>query len=126
MTGVFCTREWRVKQGHVPFAIALSDVQSARLAAYNANADRMGALVTLGTLSTISNGFYLVFTAPLWMIGGSVAAGRRSHEPILDYPEAKFQNFAPYARYPQGLPPGIDRRKIKMKKPRPARNSKRR
>ncbi len=95
--------------------IARSDIKSARLVAYKSNAGGMGGLVFLGTLSTISNGLLLVLTAPLWIIGGSLATTSRSFEPIIDYPKTELSRFAPFARYPQGLPSGIDRNQIKMK-----------
>jgi hypothetical protein len=49
------------------------------------------------------------------MIGGSIATGSRSFEPIIDYPKKDLSRFLPFARYPQGLPDGIDRSQIRMK-----------
>jgi len=96
-------------------AIARNDIKSARLVIYKSNSEGMGGLVALGTVSTISNGFFLIFTAPMWIIGGSIAAGARSYEPIVDYPKKELSSFMPFARYPQGLPLGIDRSQIKSK-----------
>ena len=96
-------------------AIAQSDIRSARLVVYKSYAEGMGGLGFLGTLSTISHGIVLVFTAPLWIIGGSSAAAIRSFEPIIDYPKKELSRFAPFARYPQGLPSGINRNQIKIK-----------
>jgi len=96
-------------------AIAVSSVKSARLVAYKSNAEWMGGLVFLGMLSTISHGGFLILTAPMWIIGGSSASGVRSFEPIVDYPKQEWSRFVPFARYPQGLPAGIDRNQIKMK-----------
>ncbi|MDZ7336124.1 MAG: hypothetical protein ONB32_13315 [candidate division KSB1 bacterium] len=96
-------------------AIAVSSIKSARLVTYKSDAERMGVLVVCGTLSTFSNGFLLLITAPIWIIGGSIAVSTRSFEPILDYPKQPLSRFAPFARYPQGLPPGINRNQIKMK-----------
>jgi hypothetical protein len=95
-------------------AVASSDILSARLALYDIG-DQMGVAVSLGTLSTISNGVFLIFTAPMWLIGGSIAAVNRSYDPIIDYPDKPLKEFAPFARYPQGLPPGLDRGMIRMK-----------
>ena len=99
-------------------AIALSDIKSARLAQYRSDATDIGGVVFLGTLSTLSNGFLLVFTAPMWIIGGSATASRRSFEPIMDFPKREWRRFVPFARFPQGLPEGIDRDRIRMKPPR--------
>ncbi len=98
-------------------AIALSDLKSARLETYQSNSAGMGGLVGLGTVSTISNGLLLIFTAPIWIIGGSVTTGVRSREPMIDYPRREWSRLAAFARFPQGLPGGIDRRQIKIKAP---------
>ena len=93
--------------------VASKDILSARLVIYDAPS--MVGYVFLGTLLTISNGFYLIFTAPMWIIGGSIAAVSRSYDPIIDYPQRPLEDFMPFARYPQGLPSGLDRNAIKMK-----------
>jgi len=61
----------------------------------------------MGALSTLSNGYLLVFTAPLWMIGGTIAAHSQYHAPIVKTPNEEWERVRPYARFPQGLPPGF-------------------
>jgi hypothetical protein len=94
-------------------AVASGDIASARLVTYDAS--NMGDYVFLGTLATVSNGWFLFVTAPMWIIGGSIAATSRSFDPVIDYPSKPLMDFAPFARYPQGLPPGLDRGAIQMK-----------
>ena len=94
-------------------AVVSGDIASARLVTYDASS--MGGYVFLGTLSTISNGLFLIVTAPMWIIGGSIAATSRSFDPVIDYPSKPLTDFAPFARFPQGLPLGLDRRAIQMK-----------
>jgi hypothetical protein len=96
-------------------AIALSHIINARLESYLSNADAMAGLVILGMVSTLSNGFALIFTAPMWLIGGSISASSRSYEPILEYPKHDWNRFSQFARYPQGLPDKINRKEIKIK-----------
>jgi hypothetical protein len=81
----------------------------------------------LGTLSTLTHGFGLIFTAPLWIgmwIGTSNAeasAGLYSYREdalpsdILHQRAAKswFHRFARYSRFPQGIPPGLELGKLK-------------
>lgn len=93
--------------------VAVQRIASARLVAYDAPA--LVAPVLLGTLSTASHGLLLVFTAPMWIIAGSISAGARTYDPIIDYPEKRLAEFRPYARFPQGLPKGLDRGRIRMK-----------
>ena len=101
--------------GETLSVFAKNNIKSARLVTYESNAGTMGTLVFLGTLSTLSNGRFFLFTAPLWIVGGSIASSNRSYEPIIDYPGQKWNKFVPFARYPQGLPPGLDRSGIRMK-----------
>lgn len=100
-------------------AFELSKIKSARLMSYNSNFGMMGNLTALGIVSTFSNGLFFIFTMPMWLIGGPIAATTRSFQPIIDYPGKEFNQFIPFARYPQGLPEGIDRYKIKMKPVKP-------
>lgn len=95
--------------------VASADIISARLATYNAAHSNIGAFAFFGTISTISNGAFLIFTAPMWIIGGTIASIIRSYEPIIDYPKRPLTDFSPYARYPQGLPSGLQRNDIRMK-----------
>ncbi len=96
--------------------IAKAKVKSARLVAYNSNAGSIAVFSCLSTLATpFVNGFFFIFTAPMWLIGGTVTSIIRSHDPIMEYPEHNWEKLALFARYPQGLPLGITRSKIKMK-----------
>lgn len=94
-------------------AVASRDIASARLVTYDASI--LGDYVFLGTLSTASNGWFLIATAPMWIVGGTIAAVSRSFDPVIDYPSKALTEFAPFARYPQGMPAGLDRGAIQMK-----------
>ncbi len=97
-------------------AIATTDIIRARLVTYDAsNLGLFGAMLA-GTIFTITHGWFLTLTAPMWIIGSSIAAISRSYDPIIDYPKKSLKHFSPYARYPQGLPSEIDRSRIKMKR----------
>jgi hypothetical protein len=89
-------------------AVAKGDIKSARLVAYQSNADGVGALAFPGTLMTLTNGIFLIFTAPMWWIGVTSAGIDRSFDPIVDFPRKQWEQFIPFARFPQGLP-RIDR-----------------
>jgi hypothetical protein len=83
------------------------NVLRGQLVGYDARWGRIGGLTFLGTLTTISNGLFLVFTAPMWMIGGSVAAAVQSRLPLQAAPPANWADLARFARFPQGMPAGI-------------------
>ena len=94
--------------------IALSDIKSGRIASYQSNYLSMSGLVALGIISTLSHGYFSLLTAPLWLIGGSITTAVRSHEPIVDFKNDEYSGFSQFARYPQGLPPAMNRQQIKM------------
>jgi hypothetical protein len=83
-------------------------IRSGELVGWDGQAGTVGAATVIGTLSTISNGYYLVFTAPTWVLVGTVAAINQSNLPIQELPVADWSALRPFARFPQGLPPGID------------------
>jgi hypothetical protein len=69
-----------------------------------------GAWGLLGTLSTISHGFVLVFSAPIWILTATIADVSESGHMILHYPDAGWDAFSRWARFPQGLPPRLQAR----------------
>ena len=91
-----------------------SDVVSARVVLYSAN--DLWAAPMFGPILTVSNGWFLAITAPMWIIGGTIAATSRSFDPIVDYPRTPLKEFRRYARFPLGVPPEIDLSKIIMKR----------
>jgi hypothetical protein len=96
-------------------AVATSTVNHARLAVYGSGAGAIAGYTALGIVATLSNGAFLLLTAPTWLITGSVAAASESRAPLRDAPPLMWGDLAAYARFPQGLPPGIDLAEIRPK-----------
>lgn len=107
-----------VNTGSTIEAVKATDVTGAVISVYEGET---GILITswvLGELSTLSHGFFLVFSVPIWFIASAVTLRVQSgvgYEDISNAPAppgashtgiwsfmAKLQ---PYARFPQGLPP---------------------
>lgn len=59
------------------------------------------------TLSTISHGFFLVFTLPINLIVTSIAAANATNEYALRKTELPHMELWRYARFPQGVPDGL-------------------
>jgi len=97
--------------------VAAARVKDGKLTAYRSNSGAIAGGTLLGTLSTVSNGILLVFTAPLWLITGSVAAGAESQAPVKDVTPLKWPELAAWARFPQGVPEGVD---VQRLRPNPA------
>lgn len=103
-------------------AIPENCIQEAILTAYNSKSEPLATTTTVGMLSTISHGFLLLFSAPVWLIGGSMATASESNhtqEKYL-YPKQKapigtIKAFAKYARFPQGLPKNLNRKLLHPK-----------
>jgi hypothetical protein len=79
------------------------------LTGYDSKASGLAAWSVLGTLSTASHGVGLVLTAPIWVIAGVASTAKQTRAGHLVYPRRTASAFGAYARFPQGLPAGIDR-----------------
>jgi hypothetical protein len=88
--------------------IPTAAVKAGKLTAYAAQKGGLVGWTLLGALATISNGAYLLLTAPMWIIGGSLAVGSESRAPQRKISPLAWAELAPFARFPQGLPEGID------------------
>jgi hypothetical protein len=110
-----------VLSGSQGLVIPTAAVKKGKLTAYAAQKDGLTAWMLLGTLSTLSNGGFLIFTAPMWLIGGSLAVGGESRAPERKSPPLTWVDLAPFARFPQGIPDGIALTELQGKKvPTPA------
>lgn len=85
-------------------SIPLHQISGAELYKYESDWG-FGVWGALGTLATISHGAWLIFSAPLWIITSSVAAGYESYHVRLKLPDDDINELAKWARYPQGMPP---------------------
>jgi hypothetical protein len=85
----------------------------AVLTAYRMDLSGLQLWTAVGTLSTVSHGLVLILTAPMWIIAGTAATSAASYAPrIVGTDPAVLQ---PFARLPQGIPPGLDRTTIRSK-----------
>lgn len=88
----------------------LAGAGGATLAYYDAAAGTLGLETAVGALSTIANGFFLVFTAPAWLAVGGTAAARGSRAALRHVePGASWDAVRPFARFPAGPPEGLPR-----------------
>lgn len=77
-----------------------------------------GAWATIGTLSTISNGVFLIFTFPLWLVTdiAALSGEAKSDNYVMKNPDEKYwKEVNKFARFPQGLLKDIDRSKLRPK-----------
>jgi len=87
---------------------AISNISFARVIIFNNSRGAYGVWTVAGSLLTISNGGFLIFTLPPVLISGiltTVAEANRIN--YLDYPSNSFKELSKHARFPQGMPKGI-------------------
>lgn len=96
-------------------AISIDMVQNAMLALYKEKS-RVGLWALVGTLSTLSHGYGLILSAPAWIITGLASASAESKSGLLKYPDSSWEEIKKYARFPQGIPKGINLESLRLKK----------
>lgn len=100
--------------GHL-VTVSRNDVVQVRLDRYDSAANLLALWPIFGALSTISHGAFLVLSAPIWIIGGGASVSRHSYAPIYTYPSDAWDGLAGFARFPQGLPAGIETSDLRPK-----------
>jgi len=86
-------------------AVPIDRLVSAKLHGWKSQPGRVNAGATLGALSTITHGGFLLLTVPMWGIAGAVASGSEASAARLDMgPKDTGRQFRKFARYPAGLP----------------------
>jgi hypothetical protein len=100
------------------FIIPKSNIYKTTLEIDQKNSVAYGLWTFGGFVATLSNGFYLIFTAPIWLITGIPASVGES---LRDRYEAEFPDslywteVRKFARFPQGLPENFDLKNLKPK-----------
>ncbi len=90
----------------------LSEVSKATVVVYDSKHGQLSTWTLVGTLSTGSHGVVLVISAPIWILTGSVITSSRSHEPVYSLRHGDWDALMKFARYPTGMPVGLDRNRL--------------
>jgi hypothetical protein len=96
-------------ESHQLVTIPRDVIERARLSTFDPGHGGIAGWTVAGTLSTISHGFGLILTAPLWMITGSISSGAQARTRTERFPNAPWEYLKRFARFPQGLPSAVDR-----------------
>jgi hypothetical protein len=86
-------------------------VRRVELSRYRANTAAIATGTLLGVLSTVSHGFWLILTAPIWALTGTITAVSDTRNATLE--TTNPGTLAPWARFPAGLPSSVDRRQLR-------------
>ncbi len=102
-------------------AIPRSPDLTAKLGTYNPATGGIVAWTLLGTVSTVSHGFNLILSAPVWIITGTVVTNKQARTAIERYPGDNpwdaWDELRVFARFPQGLPESVDRALLEPRLP---------
>jgi hypothetical protein len=91
-------------------AVSRDAIQRAELGLFAAEMSGLATWMALGTLGTIGNGYFLIFTAPMWLIGGGFSLARVSRQPLYEWRKNEpLSSLAQFARFPAGIPETVDR-----------------
>jgi hypothetical protein len=96
---------------------ATSSVDTAKMVLYRPDTGKYIAWTAVTSVATIANGAFLVITFPITVITGVVTSsveGDRIN--FLDRATASWEEMSKFARFPQGLPPGIDLGSLRPRK----------
>ncbi len=97
--------------------IDLAKIWRASLAHFDPQTEKAGGWVVAGSISTLSHGWFLIASLPVWIIAGSTMAGSLSHSPLENSRDRTWDELAKYARFPQGPPPHIHELGLRPKMP---------
>lgn len=95
---------WVLRQDSVVRAENVTLLKNAQIWRYDSQVGHTAFLTLLGSLSTVSNGAFLIFTMPMWIITGTVTAAKDSKAPRIDPAHGGWDAARIHARYPAGLP----------------------
>jgi hypothetical protein len=87
-------------------SLAPAAIRRASLYTYESEGG-FGGWGLLGTVSTISHGLFLILSAPVWVLTSGITASVESSHVELEPPDDSWAELATWARFPQGMPPGI-------------------
>ena len=98
-------------------ARSLNGVRRVRIVGYDPKAGDLMNWTLAGTLSTASHGIVAILSAPAWLLVGSAVTSSAAHASEINVPgyHRTWDDLKPYARFPQGLPAGLDRTTLRKR-----------
>ncbi len=90
-----------------PLRIARNEIKEVTVKLHDSRTGQALLHALTGVVSTATHGFFIVLTAPIWVLSGGIAIGSEEMGYEVEFvgPELRFLNQ--YARFPQGLPPSL-------------------
>ena len=95
--------------------VSTAEIRDLKLRGYDPKSSRYATWAVLGALTTPSHGMFLAVSLPLWIIVGTASAAVQSQSADLRVPEFAFADLRVHARFPTGIPEGLDRSSLTTK-----------
>jgi hypothetical protein len=92
-------------------AVATLSITDAEVFAHESEGG-FGVWGLIGALSTISHGYFAVISFPVWVLAAGLASVFESRTVISNLGDAGIAGLAKWARFPQGIPAGLDERAL--------------
>ena len=96
--------EIHVLTGTKVTTVAMECIGHATLSARADDSVLLGVWSLAGALSTLSHGWLLTASFPMWLSGGIATTAAESRSGLVRFPQQDWSAFRAYARFPQGLP----------------------
>ena len=94
---------WVLDQGHV-VRVGSEEIDHVTVTMGPSYEDAAALWTALGTASTLSHGFLLVLSAPVWLVGGITVTANESGAHETDAHGRELVQLYQFARYPAGMP----------------------
>ena len=98
--------------------IEIKNIKEAVIDLYQRETNTLALWTVGGILSTASHGFFLIVSAPIWLVSGIINSAIASHSGRFaqdDPDELWFEEMKKYSRFPEGLPKDVDLNTLKPK-----------
>lgn len=92
---------------------AATAIKVVHVLTHQSNYGQIGAWTALGVASTLSHGFVLILSAPVWTITGLASRASASRAGVIVAHET--QALQPWARFPRGIPSTVDRSRLRLR-----------
>ena len=91
-----------------------TDVDDVTLTLFSPG-NRIRGWLAAGIVSTVSHGYFLVVSIPLWSLSAVMANRQYDRFAEITYPKATWEELRRGARFPQGVPEGLDVRSLRAR-----------
>ena len=88
-------------------SVARSDIETATVVLFSGDL-QINSRITGAMITTISHGVLLAATIPLWSLTAAATHVAYDHFAEITYPDVAWESLRRGARFPQGLPKGLD------------------